>query len=108
MNALQKSNCKIPEEIHEVSVFSYESLGECIMASAPPFTPTRNCTLWKSSFASAFSFLAKQLAISLLKASPTLLGRIPPFFFSNADSDALRKLEKQIREILTATYFLLV
>ena len=48
LNALKKSICKMPEELDEVSIFSYESLVECIMASTPPFTPTPNCRLWKS------------------------------------------------------------
>ena len=75
----------------EVSIFSYEILVECIMASAPPFTPTPNFRLWKKSFASKFASLAKHLAISLLKTSPTAIGRIPPFLFSKADNDALHR-----------------
>ena len=80
LNALQKSICKIPEELDEVSIFSSQSLVDCIMASAPPFTPTPNCRLWKGSFAYKFASLAKLLAISLLKTSPTAIGRIPLFF----------------------------
>ena len=91
LNALRKSICKIPEELDEVNIFSYEILVEFIMASAPPFTPTPNCRLWKSSFASKFASLAKNLAISLLKTSPTAIGRIPPFLFSKADNDALHR-----------------
>ena len=61
------------------------------MASAPPFTPTPNCRLWKNSFASKFASLAKHLAISLLKTSQTAIGQIPPFFFSKADNDELHR-----------------
>ena len=88
LNALQKSICKIPEELDEVSIFSYEILVECTKSSAHHFTPTSNCRLWKRSFASKFASLAKHLAISLLKISPTAIGRIPPFFFSKTDIDA--------------------
>ena len=91
LNALQKSIFKIPEELDEVNIFSYEILVECMMASGPPFTPKPNCRLWKSSFASKFASLAKHLAISLFKTSPTAIGRIPPFFFSKADKDALHR-----------------
>ena len=91
LNAMQKSICKKPQELDEVSIFTYEILVECIMASAPPFTPTPNCRLWKSSFASKFASLSKHLAISLLKISPTAIGRIPPFLFSKADNDALHR-----------------
>ena len=91
LNALQKSNCKIPVELDELSIFSYEILVEYIMASAPPFTPTPISRLWKSFFASKFASLAKHLAISLLKTSPTAIERIPPFFFSIAENDALHR-----------------
>ena len=71
--------------------FSYKSLVECIMASAPPFIPTHKCNLWKSSFASKFASLAKHLAISLQNTSPIAIGRIPPFFFNKSDNDALHR-----------------
>ena len=51
LNALQKSISKIGEEIDEVIFVSYESLVECIMASAPPFTAKHNCRLQINSFA---------------------------------------------------------
>ena len=88
---VNKLICKIPEELDEVSNFSYESLVECIMASAPPFTPTPNCRLWKNSFASEFASLAEHSAISLIMTSRTAIGQNPPFFFNKADSDVLQR-----------------
>ena len=92
INALQKSICKIPEEMDEVSIYSYENLVKCIMVSAPAFNPTPHCKFSKSSFASNFASLAKRLAISRLKTSPTAIGRIPHFIFSKADSYALQRV----------------
>ena len=51
-------------------------------------TQTGFCTNSKLIWCHTFAFLAKQLAISLLKTSPTAIGRIQPFF-NNADSDAM-------------------
>ena len=70
--------------------FSNESLVDCITASAPPFTPTANCRLWKKPFASEFVPFAKNLANSLLKTCPTAIGRSPLFFLNNVYSLALQ------------------
>ena len=105
LNALQKSICKIPEELDDVSISSCENLVECLMASAPTFPPTPNCRLWKKIFASKFASLAKHLAISLLKTSPTAIGRMPPFFFNKVDNDALQKsLWNKFGKFPTAAY----
>ena len=91
LKALQQSTYKILEELDEVSFFSYESLVECIMASAPTFTPAPNCRFWKSSFATEFVSLDKHLSICLLKTSLTAIERISPFFYNKLDSDALQR-----------------
>ena len=91
LNELQNSIYKIPKKLDDVSIFSYRSLVKCIMGSAPPFSPTLNCRLRRSSFASEFASLVKHVNMSLPKTSPTAIGRIPPLFFKKADSDALQR-----------------
>ena len=88
---MQVSICKISVELDEVNILPYEILVECIMASAPSFTHTPNRSLGKKSFATKFASLAKHLAISLLKNSPTAIGQIAPLFFNKPNNDALQR-----------------